>query len=162
MKMLDITNIILKINRLFEEEYFKDYEKKYNVIPDEYEKQEFVIDSFTHGGCAIYGEFLYDIFKDYGATLVSSNDHILVKIDNFFYDVTGLNLNPEYDGYIPFNIENDKEKEQYEYYKDAVCGLYSNTRKEKYNKIKEVLNNIRDQIKEEVVKTNKEKVLKKD
>lgn len=160
MDATKINQIISKINELFEKEYFKDYYEKYNINPSKYEKEEFVIDMFTRGGCAIYGEFLYDIFKDYGAVLVISNDHILIKIEDLFYDVTGLNLNPIYHGYSSYDLINQNDAEKFEYYKDAVCGLYFDERKKKFDKCIDVLNNIREEVKEEVRKINDEKVIK--
>ena len=160
MNMTDIRHIIERINELFEEEYFKDYEEKYNLNPSKYEKEEFIVEMFTRGGCAIYGEFLYDIFKDYGASLVISKDHVLMKMGYLFYDVTGLNLDPTYDGFDEFNLENQKDVEDFEYYKDVVCQLYFDARKKKYEKCIKVLNTIRDQIKEEVITINGEKVKK--
>ena len=161
MNITAVQRIIIRINELFSEEYFKDYYERFQVIPSDYEKEEYPIEIFTHVLCSIYGEFLYDILKDYGAVLVKSNDHILIKMGEYFYDVIGINMSPYYDGYIKIDLSNHKDAEYFEYYKDVVCGLYSDGRKQISDRCKETFDNIRDIVKEEVRKMNGESVLKK-
>ena len=165
-----IIDTISAVNYRFIREWFK-----YSPIkPDYADKIETIKKLFTEGGCAIYGEFLYDIFKDYGVVLGKTFDHIIIGYNGTYYDaMSGFEPNSsilkkeveEY-GFTPYNLETEKGREELEYYKDVCCKLYDKTNKYlygNYNECISILNSFKDDVKMSVkkaVERNKIKSLK--
>ena len=146
-----IIDIIYATNKLFE----KEWEKDCIIKPDAYELEETVKDIFTNGGCALYGEYLYDILKDFGAELGKSNDHVFVRINDKYYDaVSGYEPNSnllktlaEKNGFLVYDLETKEGKEQFEYYKNSICKVYSIP---SFKEASKILNGIKEVMKKRI------------
>ena len=55
---------------------------------------------YTHGGCYKFYEFLKSIYPEAEAYLSPQLNHVITKIDNNFYDITGKLKKKEYQDYI--------------------------------------------------------------
>lgn len=127
-----VVDLIYKINELFRKEWFK---YKIEDFGKDYEQQA-VIDLFTEGNCAIYAELLYKLLKNEGAILGKSEDHVLIKVfDRYFDVVSGYYQNKEKlqklvdeKGFLEYDLDNDIDLANYEAYK-SKCNINESAQK---------------------------------